>query len=85
MNAKHTAIHDGTQSEIIEYLTAPPPDVVASVLPLTLVVEAVDLCDLSRFMIPADEGDSFWVANFESEQEEECFDGVEAAIYEVTY
>ena len=85
MNAKHTTIHDGTQSEIIEYLTAPSPDVIASVLPLTLVVEAVDLCDLSRFVVPADEGDSFWVANFESEQEEERFDGVKTAVDEVTY
>jgi hypothetical protein len=32
MNAKHTAIYDRSQSEIIKYLAAPAPDVAAAAL-----------------------------------------------------
>ena len=46
MNAEHTAIHDRSQREIIKYLAAPPPDVAASVLALTLVVKPIHLGDL---------------------------------------
>jgi hypothetical protein len=47
MHAKHTAIHDRTQSEIIKYFAAPPPDVATSVLALTLVIKPVHLCNLA--------------------------------------
>jgi len=47
MYAKHTAIHDCTQSEIVKYLAAPPPDVATSVLALTFIIKSVHLRDLA--------------------------------------
>ena len=84
MNAKHPPIHDRPQGQIIKDLATPSPHVRARVFSLTLVVKAIDLGDLSRLVISADEGDAFGVANFESEKEEEGFYRVETSIDEIT-
>ena len=67
VHAEHSAVHDGTQREIIKYFTTPPPNVAASVFPLAFVIEAIDLCDLSRFMVSADEGYPLGVPHFKGE------------------
>lgn len=54
MHAKDPSIDDSSQTQIIEYIAAIPPDVCAPKLALTLVVETVDLGDLSRFVIAPD-------------------------------
>lgn len=36
-------------------------------------------------MVAADEGHAVWVADFEAEEEEERFERVEAAVYEVAW
>lgn len=38
---------------------------------MTLVVKAIHLGDLTRLVVPADEGDAFGVTDFESEKEKE--------------
>lgn len=60
-----------------------PPYVCATVFPHAFVVESVYGCDLSRFVVAADQRYSVWVANFEAEEEEEGFEGVETAVNEV--
>ena len=46
MDAEDAAIYDSTQGEIVEDFAAPTPYITTSVLPLTLVVKTVYLCDL---------------------------------------
>jgi hypothetical protein len=65
MNAKHPSIDYRPQSQIIKYITAITPDVPRPVFPLTFIVESVHLGYLAGFVIPADEGDAVWVADFE--------------------
>jgi hypothetical protein len=84
VHAEHPPIYDGTKAEVIEHLTAIPPNIAASVLSLAFVVEAINLRDLARLVIPSDKCDAIWVANFENEEEKERLDRVEAAIYEIT-
>ena len=83
MNAKHTAIHDRSQSEIIEYLAAPPPNVAASVLALTFVVKPIHLGDLPRFVVPSNECYSFGIPDLQCEQQEKCLDGIKTPINEI--
>jgi hypothetical protein len=83
MHAENASVDYGAQCEIIKDLAAPPPDVGARVLALTLVIEAVYLRDLTRFVVAADQGNALWVADFECEEEEERFDAVESAVYKV--
>ena len=83
MHTEDPSIHYGPQTQIIKDITAISPNIAQPVLPLALVVETVDLGDLPRFMISADEGDPIGISNFEKQKEEECFDRIEAAVDKV--
>jgi hypothetical protein len=85
MNAENSPINHSSQTQMIKDLATIPPDVDTPVFPLTLVVKTVNLSDMSRFMIATDEGDAVRVSDFEDEQEEECFDRVEATVDKVTW
>ena len=84
MHTKHTTIHDRSESEIIKHFTAPSPYVAASVLPLTFIVEPINLCDLLRLVITTNERYSIWVPDFESQEKQERLYAVKTAIDKVT-
>lgn len=56
MNTQHRAINDGTQSHEIEHLTASLPHRCIPIFLKALLVEPIDLCDLTRFVVPTDQG-----------------------------
>lgn len=85
MYAEHPPVHHRAQGEIVEDFAAPPPDVTAAVLALTLVVEAVNLGDLPRLMVPANEGDALGISDLQCEQEQERLDAVKPPINEIAY
>lgn len=64
MNTEYTTVHDSTECQIVENFATPPPNVAAPIFALTLVIEAVDLCDLARLMVATNEGDPFRIADF---------------------
>lgn len=51
------------ERQVVEQVCEVLPDVGVAVLPQTLVIEAVDLCDLSRLVVPSQDGDSLWETN----------------------
>ena len=55
VHAEYFAVDDGGESEEVENLTACFPHGRVSVLCLTLLVKTVDLGDLSRLVVPADQ------------------------------
>ena len=77
------ARHKCAEGEVIEDFAAVSPDVCGSVFAQALIVEAVDGCDLSAFVVAADKCDAVGVSDFEAEEEEERFEAVETAIDEV--
>ena len=83
MDAKHSAVDNCSQSEIIKYLTTPPPHVAAAVFALAFVVEPVNLCNLPRLMVPANKSDTFGISDLQCKQEEERFDAVKAPINKI--
>jgi hypothetical protein len=63
MNAENLIIDDSREGQIIKDLCAVAPYVDRTILSQALIVEAIDLGDLSAFMITSNQGDSFWVSH----------------------
>ena len=55
MDTKHLPINHGAKDKEVEDLTASFPHGCIAVLLLAFFIEPVDLCDLTRFMVPADQ------------------------------
>ena len=81
----HLSVDDGREAEIVEDLGAVPPDGDGAELAEALVVEAVDLRDLARLVVAADERDAVGVADLERQQEQEGLHAVEAPVDEVAH
>jgi hypothetical protein len=58
VHTKHLSVDDSSQCQKIKDLAAGFPYGGIAILLLTLLVEAVDLCDLPRLVVSSDEGDS---------------------------
>lgn len=84
MHSKDPIVNDSRQGDVIEELTAVPPYVGIPEFSHTLIVKAINLCDLPAFMVTSDECDPVRVPDFEGEEQEEGLDGVEASIDEIT-
>lgn len=70
-NASYLAINDGRQGQIVEYLSAVSPDSDWTVLAETLIVETVDLGDLSGLVVSSNQRYPVWVAHLRSKTETE--------------
>lgn len=80
MYTEYLAVHHASQAQVVKHLTAISPHTRAPKLAQALVVEAIHLRDLPRFVVAANEGDAIRVADFEGEEEKERLDGVEPAV-----
>ncbi len=67
-SAKDLSVDDGRETEVIEHFCAAAPNSRRAVLAQTLVIEPVDLGDLSRLVIPSDQHDPIRVANLKAKQ-----------------
>lgn len=65
MNAEDFPVDDRREAEIVEDLGAVAPDGDRAVLSQALIVEAVDLCDLTGFVISSDQRDAVGIADLE--------------------
>ena len=59
----YAAFNDGGKREIVEHFGAVAPDKTGAILAHAFVVEAIHLCDLSRFVVPADESHPVRIAD----------------------
>ena len=62
VHAQHFAVDDSTEDEEVEDLAAGLPDRGVAVFLLAFFVEAIDLGDLTGFVVAAHEGDAVRVA-----------------------
>ena len=65
MNAQHPPIDDSCQVEVVENLTAALPDICIAILPLTFIIEPIDLCDLSTLVIASKQCDARRMSRFQ--------------------
>ena len=61
-------LNDCSQRKIVEELSQGLPDSRVAIFSAALVIEAIYLSDLARFMVSSQDGDSVFVANFQSNQ-----------------
>lgn len=80
MQAENLSINEGGEREIVEEVSEVLPHIRIPVFAQTLVVESVNLRDLSRLMIATENSDSFTVSDFQSDKKRHRFNRVIAAI-----
>lgn len=85
MDAENFVVNDGSEGKVVEDFGAVAPDVDRAVFAEALVVESVDLSDLTRLVIASDQSDTFRVTNFQGEQKKERLDRIVATIDEITH
>lgn len=61
--AAYLAINDGRQAEVVKDLSAVAPHGHGAVFTQALIIEAIDLCDLTALMVAPDQGDAIRIAN----------------------
>lgn len=54
----HLLVHQCGERQVVEQVCEVLPNIGVAVLPQAFVVEAVDLCDLPRLVVPSQDGDS---------------------------
>lgn len=63
MQAEYLSVNECGEGQIVEQISKVFPHVGIPIFAQTLVVESVDLRDLTGFVVAAQDGDSFSVAN----------------------
>ena len=85
MHAENFVVDDSCQRQIVEYFSAVSPDIDWTVLAQALVVEAINLSDLSALVVASDQRDAFWVADLQGEQKQKCLNRVVASVNEIAH
>ena len=80
VEAEDLVVNKGSQGEVVEKVCEIFPYIGIAILSETLVVEAIDLGDLARFVVTAKDCDALGVSNFESNEECDCLNGVITSI-----
>lgn len=63
VETEYLVINQGGEGQVVEEICEVFPDIRVAVFPQTLVVESVDLGDLTRFVVAAEDGDALWVTD----------------------
>ena len=80
MKAEDLVVDESSEREVVEEVGEVFPHICIPILPQTLIVEAVDLRDLSRFVIAAEDRDAGGVSDLERDKEGDSLNGVVAAV-----
>lgn len=81
----HLVFNEGGEGEVVEKVSEESPNVGVAVFPQALVVKAIDLRDLSGFVISTEDGDTVAVPQLESDEERDGLDRVVASVDVVTH
>jgi hypothetical protein len=84
VHAEYLSVDDSGKGEIVKNFGAITPYGDGSVLPEALVVESVDLRDLSRLVVASYQHDAIRISDFEGEEEEKRFNTVESSVDKVS-
>jgi hypothetical protein len=84
VEAEDLVVDKGSEGEVIEKVCEIFPYVGVTVFSETLIVEAIDLSDLTGFVVAAEDCDALRVSDFESNEESDCLDGIITSINIVT-
>ena len=83
VNTQHAAVDDGGEIEVVENLAAALPNIGVAVLALALVVEAVDLGDLSALVVAAKQRDARRMSRLEGHEQRKRLQAKVASVHKV--
>lgn len=84
VKAEYLIVDEGGKGEIIKEIREVFPNIRVAILPETLIVESVDLCNLTRFVIATEDGNALRISDFEGNKESDGFYGVVTSINVIT-
>lgn len=82
---KDLSFDDSSHGEIVEQVGEELPNIGVSIFSAALVVEAVDLCDLSAFVVAPEDGESVWVSHLEGEEEGHTLHAVVPSVHVISH
>jgi len=85
VEAEDLIIDEGGERKVIEEIGEVFPNIRVAILPKTFIVESIDLCNLTRFVVATEDGNALGVSDFESNQESDCLYGIITSINIVTH
>jgi len=85
VKAEDLVIDEGSEGKIVEEVCKVLPDVGIAVFAKTLVVESVNLGDLTRLVVSSEDGDALGIADFEGNEEGDGLHRVVSAINIISY
>lgn len=80
MQTENLIVDKGSQREVVKEIGKELPHVRIAIFPQTFVIEAVDLCYLTRFVVAPEDGYALRIPDFEGYKEGNSLDGVVASI-----
>lgn len=83
MESENRVFDECCEGDVVEEVGEVLPNISVAILPQTFIVESVDLCDLSRFVVASEKCDAITEANFERDKESEAFNGEVPTIHVV--
>jgi hypothetical protein len=84
VKAEDLVLDEGGKRKEVEEVGEVFPDVCVAVLSQAFVIEAVDLGDLTGFVITSKDGDTLGIADFQGDEKSYCFDGEVSTIDIIT-
>lgn len=80
VQAEDLVVDEGGEGEIVEKVGEVLPDIGISVLAETFVIEAVDLSDLARLVVAAEDGDALGISDLQGDEQSNCLDRVVSTV-----
>jgi hypothetical protein len=84
MHAQNLTLHQGTKRKIVKEICKDLPDIGVAVLPETLVVEPIDLCDLPAFVVSSQQRQPTRILDFETKKEADGLHGIKPSVHVIT-
>lgn len=85
VEAEDLVVDEGGKGKVVKQVGEVLPDVGISVLAETLVVEAVDLGDLTRLVVAAKDGDALGISDLQGDKQGHCLNRVVATVNVVAW
>lgn len=85
VEAEDLVVDEGGKGEVVEQVGEVLPDIGISVLAEALIVEAVDLGDLTRLVVAAEDGDALGISDLQGDEQGHCLNRVVSTINVVTW
>lgn len=80
MGPKYLSLHNRSKRQVIKQLSEHLPHIVIFILAHALIIEPVILGNASGLMVAPEDGESFFVAHLDAEQQADCLEGIVAAV-----